>query len=1306
MGQGARPRQFTLSLKNGIVSVEASPAAVEPLQCARVLRMRFRTLIVRSLRFHWRAHLGVLLGAAVGSAALIGALVVGDSVRVSLRELAMQRLKNVHFAMDTGDRHFLSRLDESMANSLSQVGSGYSRSGITMNGPVTMRVPVTVSNRIVSHTTTNVVSFAKGATFPSGPGGVASLFTSTNHFLTASTVLKLDATATAQGGQARANKIRLLGVGPGFSPVIGSEVFSNIPPDAILLNEALAAQLRVIAGDVVTVRTRKPDALGGDSPLAPQDETAVVLRLRVHKVLSAAEGGNFNLTASQVPPYNAFVALPVLQEKAGVPHRANLVVSDAPHLTWWRMPEFSWVQWIGDRLRRMNVNLIQPSSGMMTNFLTSEESLEVLHRALHRRLSLSDLQLHLSAATSRNEIELRSSRVLLDQPVVDAVFRGATNAGSAEGLFAVKPYGVFTYLVNLIQHNSNSTPYSMVTAAEAPSVPANLGDDEIIISQWLADDLNAKAGSEISLTWFAPDQAAQLVEATNRFRVRGVLPMTDPALDRTLMPDFPGVAGAEKAGDWETGFPLVHEIRPKDDKYWSDYRGTPKAFVSLKTGQRLWASHLGSLTAIRFPAPPRYQEKSWYHETAVENAIKRILLPGSDSVLLAGGSASTDSSPDFFDPASLGFRFQDVHAQALAGASQSQDFGGLFIGFSFFLILAALILMALLFQFGIEQRTNEVGTLLALGFTPARVRNLLLGEGVAIAFLGGVIGALGGVGYAQAMLYGLATLWRDAVGTSALRFHATPLTLVIGLFASVAVSVLTIWIVLRRQAGRPASELLADGADLNVERSTLNVQRSKLSRRIALGSGIAALGMIGWAMFGGNGASAGLFFGAGALLLVAELAAVAMLLSALERSEASRQPTLVAMGLRNGTRRRSRSLASVALLACGSFLVAAIGANRLDAGRDATKRSSGTGGFALFGEATLPVVRDLNTTAGREFYGLDEKVIQGVRVVPFRVRDGDDASCLNLNRAQTPRLLGVKPELLAGRKAFTFAKVLKGLPTENQWELLRSADSHVRANRVPEPRGLGGPRSDADAIPAIGDAASIQWALGRKLGDTIEYTDERGQKFKLRLVAGVANSILQGNLIIDESEFVKRFPSETGYRMFLIDVPSNTGAESNRLEKVSAAMSRALQDVGLELTPTTARLAAFNAVQNTYLNTFQVLGGLGLLLGSAGLGVVVLRNVLERRGELGLLQAVGFRRRSLRWLVLSEHGGLLGLGLAVGITAAVAAVLPALLAPGAETHYVALVTTLAGVFVSGLVWTWLAARLALRGELLKALRNE
>jgi ABC-type antimicrobial peptide transport system permease subunit len=181
---------------------------------------------------------------------------------------------------------------------------------------------------------------------------------------------------------------------------------------------------------------------------------------------------------------------------------------------------------------------------------------------------------------------------------------------------------------------------------------------------------------------------------------------------------------------------------------------------------------------------------------------------------------------------------------------------------------------------------------------------------------------------------------------------------------------------------------------------------------------------------------------------------------------------------------------------------------------------------------------------------------------------------------------------------------------------------------------------------------------------------------------------------------VRRFPDESGCRFFLVDAPSNS------LRQVSGSLSRALQDAGLELSPAAERLNAFNAVQNTYLGTFQVLGGLGLLLGSAGLGIVVLRNILERRGELGLLVAVGFRRRTLAAMALSEHGALLALGLGIGIAAAAVAVLPSLLTPGASVPYKSLALTLGGVLLNGALWTWLATAWSLRGNLVATLRNE
>ena len=149
-----------------------------------------------------------------------------------------------------------------------------------------------------------------------------------------------------------------------------------------------------------------------------------------------------------------------------------------------------------------------------------------------------------------------------------------------------------------------------------------------------------------------------------------------------------------------------------------------------------------------------------------------------------------------------------------------------------------------------------------------------------------------------------------------------------------------------------------------------------------------------------------------------------------------------------------------------------------------------------------------------------------------------------------------------------------------------------------------------------------------------------------------------------------------------------------------------MADAGLEMTDAKRRLAAFSAVENTYLSIFQVLGGLGLLLGSAGLALVVLRNVMERRGELALLRAVGFDRAAVRRLIVREHAALLLAGLGGGALAAAVAVLPAALAGGAEFPWVSLPLTLAAVAVSGLAWTHLAARLALRGPLMEALRTE
>ena len=152
--------------------------------------------------------------------------------------------------------------------------------------------------------------------------------------------------------------------------------------------------------------------------------------------------------------------------------------------------------------------------------------------------------------------------------------------------------------------------------------------------------------------------------------------------------------------------------------------------------------------------------------------------------------------------------------------------------------------------------------------------------------------------------------------------------------------------------------------------------------------------------------------------LIAGVAAAAFWFRALAARAASRPLTLAGLGFRGCARQRNRSVAVVALLASRSFLIVAVQANKLDARTTRQRRGSGTGGFAFIGESALPIVQDLNTKAGREFFALDENnLARRFRSSPFRVHDGDDASCLNLNRAQTPRLLGVDPDAICNPAA-------------------------------------------------------------------------------------------------------------------------------------------------------------------------------------------------------------------------------------------------------------------------------------------------
>jgi ABC-type antimicrobial peptide transport system permease subunit len=216
--------------------------------------------------------------------------------------------------------------------------------------------------------------------------------------------------------------------------------------------------------------------------------------------------------------------------------------------------------------------------------------------------------------------------------------------------------------------------------------------------------------------------------------------------------------------------------------------------------------------------------------------------------------------------------------------------------------------------------------------------------------------------------------------------------------------------------------------------------------------------------------------------------------------------------------------------------------------------------------------------------------------------------------------------------------------------------------------------------------------------DKVRYDDQPSVRF--RVVGLLSNSILQGGLMVGEADFVKLFPQIGGYRYFLIQSPPGEA------DQVAQVLEDKLGDQGFDAVSSNHLLAELLAVQNTYLSTFQSLGALGLLLGTFGLATVQLRSVLERRGELALLRAAGFRRSRLAQMVMLENAVLLFGGLATGIFAALLAVLPHMLIGGATVPLRDLIFMLAIVLLVGFTSSFVAVRATLKAPLLSALRGE
>jgi ABC-type antimicrobial peptide transport system permease subunit len=834
-----------------------------------------------------------------------------------------------------------------------------------------------------------------------------------------------------------------------------------------------------------------------------------------------------------------------------------------------------------------------------------------IERILKERYTLADLGLKLRVLDQPGCLSLESDSAIISDTL-------AAVASSTAASLGLRTQPVLTYLANSIRAGDRATPYSVVTALDSDLAPSR--DDGIALNDWAARDLEAKVGDPVTLEYYVWKPDGRLETETAQFRVERIVPLAGAAADREFAPAYPGITESASLHDWDPPFPLnMALIRPIDEQYWRQYRTTPKAFVRLARGRELWGTRFGSLTSIRvFPPSEAYGE-----------ALRAAL-----------------------DPAAMGLTAVPVKAQGLEAARGTTDFGEYFVYFSFFLMVSALLLTGLFFKLGVEQRTREIGVLRSLGFSASKIRALFVIEGAALAVTGAVAGIGVALAYGAVVMLGLRTWWFDAVGTRLLTLHVSLPSLAAGALAGVVTGLgAIVWTLRRLQPVTPRGLLAGE-------------QKIGPGRWRVVAGAIAAflaLALVAAAWHGNLGQTAG-FFGAGALLLIAALLFESAWLHARGFARIGGKFTL---GLRSVTYRPGRSILCISLIASATFVIVSLDAFRREG------PSEGTGGFPLLAESALPLIHNPNTAPGRE--ALNVPPLEGVEFVSFRLRPGDDASCLNLYQPRNPRVLAPPAAFLRNAR-FTFQGAVS--QAQNPWLLLES-------------KPAGG------VIPAIADANSMTYVLHLKLGEEFEFGGVR-----FRIVAALQDSLFQGELLISEQNFQRLFPDAEGYRFFLLNAPPGKG------EEVTRVLEESLSDYGFDVQPAAARLAGFHRVENTYLSIFRALGGLGLILGTVGFAAVLLRNVLERRRELALLRAVGYRPRHLAAMVLAENAFLLLIGLATGAACAVLAIAPAVSMRGGRWPVISLGVLLALVLVTGIAASLAATAAALRSPLLDALRSE
>jgi ABC-type antimicrobial peptide transport system permease subunit len=234
------------------------------------------------------------------------------------------------------------------------------------------------------------------------------------------------------------------------------------------------------------------------------------------------------------------------------------------------------------------------------------------------------------------------------------------------------------------------------------------------------------------------------------------------------------LADAVSCKDWNPSIPIDRSrIRPEDEEYWEKYRGTPKAVISYDKAAQIWGNRFGVCTAVRIPG----------NIGARDGTARAISVDEIEAAVTLS-----------LTPSICGIQLAAVRTGADGAADSETDLTPLFLGLSFFMFAATLLLIWLLSALQVKSRAEEHKILTAVGYSRKHLLLVYMSEGVLVFSIGTIAGALLSPLYTLTLIGALKSVWKAAAMTPVLNLHIEILPILIGSAAAFACALLSMFV--------------------------------------------------------------------------------------------------------------------------------------------------------------------------------------------------------------------------------------------------------------------------------------------------------------------------------------------------------------------------------------------------------------------------------------------------------------------------------------------------------------------------------